>query len=153
MVGAAGDAAQLRRVPVVEKFRVEAVGPFSRLDVSEKDPRLANLLPVDVALPIGDVDALDRHRMGLGDALIRLLVRKHAERCGTSAEACRKYPHGDGNDRHAASIKRHQLGPDPSKVKTNLTKLRTFLLQGKSRMSAETVCQSRTRASDKVSCE
>ena len=85
MIGAAGDAGLLRRVPIVEKFRVEAVTPFGRLDVSEMDSRIADFLPVDVALPLGDVDALDWHRVGRGDADMRLLVREHAGKCGPGA--------------------------------------------------------------------
>jgi hypothetical protein len=48
MIGAARDAALLCRVPIVDEFRVEAVGPFSRLDVSEKNSGLAYLSPVNV---------------------------------------------------------------------------------------------------------
>src|SRR5215216_4390358 len=100
MIGAAGDAGLLRSAPIVEKFRVDAVTPFCRLDVSEPNSRVADFLPVDVALPIGDVDALDWHHVGRGDALMRLLVREHAGKCRPSAEACCKYSRGNGNDRH-----------------------------------------------------
>src|SRR5215208_1787711 len=46
MIGAAGDAGLLRRAPIVDKFRVDSVTPFGRLDVSEMDPRIADFLPV-----------------------------------------------------------------------------------------------------------
>src|SRR5215213_800154 len=108
MIGAAGDAGLLRRAPIVDKFRVEAVTPFGRLDVSEMNPRIADFLPVDLALPIGNIDSLDRHCVGRGDAVMRLLVREHAGRCSRSAYVYGKYSHGNGDDRHAASTKRHQ---------------------------------------------
>ena len=53
---------------------IEVVAAFGRLDEGELRARGANLLPVDVALPIGDVDALHRHGVRPGDALMGIEV-------------------------------------------------------------------------------
>jgi hypothetical protein len=106
MIGASRDAGPLRRAPIVEKLRVDAVTAFGRLDVGELNAGIGDLSPVDVALPIGDVDALDGHHMGHGDALVRVLVREHARKRRLSA--CGKHNDSDGNDRHPAPINCHR---------------------------------------------
>ena len=44
------------------------IAALSRLDEDEVDSGRACRLPVDIALPIGDVDALDRHGVSGRDA-------------------------------------------------------------------------------------
>ena len=76
MVGAARNAGAFGAVPVLGKFRIEIVAAFGRLDKGELSAGGADLVPVDVALPVGNVDALHRHGMGTGDTFMRIDVGK-----------------------------------------------------------------------------
>jgi hypothetical protein len=74
VVGAARHAGALRRVPVLAKLRIKVVAAFRRFNKGEFDACLADLIPVDVALVVGDVDPLDRHGMSPLYAIMRLVV-------------------------------------------------------------------------------
>src|SRR5262245_19610031 len=78
MVRAARDAGALRRIPVLQKFRIEMIAAFGGFDESETYAGFAHGIPVDVALPVGYVDALDRHGMSCGNAVMRLGVAQAA---------------------------------------------------------------------------
>ncbi|ODR99556.1 hypothetical protein AUC71_03665 [Methyloceanibacter marginalis] len=80
VIRAARHAGPLRRVPVLPEFRIEMVAALGRLDEGEMDAGLAHLPPVDVALPVRDVDALDRHGVGADHALMRFDVLERARK-------------------------------------------------------------------------
>jgi hypothetical protein len=108
MVGAARDAGTLGGIPVLEEIRVEMIAAFGRLDEGEADARLARRLPVDVALPIGDVDTLDRHGVSGGDAVMRLGVAQAARLREAIAGAERDQRRRHGHRRETANEQRHR---------------------------------------------
>ena len=72
VIGASGDAGALGRLPVLGEFRVEIIAAFGRLDEGELRTCGADLVPIDVALPVGHVDALHRHGVGARHPVMRI---------------------------------------------------------------------------------
>jgi len=60
MIGRMGDAGGARAAPVVPIAVVSVVAALGGLHEGEGDAGLADLVPVNVALPFGNVDAVDR---------------------------------------------------------------------------------------------
>ena len=64
MISAARHAGLLRPVPVIEEALVDMIAALGRLDVGETRSGGPHRGPVDLALPLGHVDPLDRLRLG-----------------------------------------------------------------------------------------
>ena len=60
MIGAVRHSGRLRAGPVGLEARVGVIAAFGRLDPGELDAAVGDRVPVDVALELGDVDAVDR---------------------------------------------------------------------------------------------
>ena len=60
MIGAMGNAGRLRPLPVRLEARVGAVTALGRLDPGEFDAAVGDRVPIDIALELGHVDAVDR---------------------------------------------------------------------------------------------
>src|SRR6185436_19117726 len=113
MISPSGDAGALGRIPVLEEFWIEMIAAFGGLDEGEADTCLARGVPVDVALPIGHVDALDRHGVGGSDALMRLGVAQRPGERVMIAGAQRHQRRRHGYDRDPTNDKRHRVAPQP----------------------------------------
>ena len=103
------------------------IAALGRLDEGEADAGSARCVPVDVALPVGDVDALDRHGVGGRDAVMGLRVPQGAgERqavAGTGGEKHRRHDH----DREPATEK-HGKPPNPlACAEPSLPRIKIFL--------------------------
>src|SRR6185437_13471735 len=106
-----GDAGALGRIPVLEEFWIEMIAAFGGLDEGEADTRLARGVPVDIALPRGHVDALDRHGVSGSDAVMRLGVAQDLRERQVIAGAQRHQRRRHGHDRDPANDKRHRVSP------------------------------------------
>src|SRR5690606_27311794 len=64
VVGTVLQAGSRSGFPVLVEHRIEMIPAVGGLDVDEVGAVLAQLLPIDVALPAGDVDAMNRKVLG-----------------------------------------------------------------------------------------
>ena len=60
MIGGVRDTHSAGALPVLIEARIDAILALGRLDEREGDAGTLNCLPVDIALPLRDVDAVDR---------------------------------------------------------------------------------------------
>ena len=66
MIGAVRNAGGLGAGPVGLEMLIEAIAALGRLDPGEFDAAIGDRVPVDVALELGDIDAVDRVVLGVG---------------------------------------------------------------------------------------
>jgi hypothetical protein len=110
MIGAARDAGPLGGVPIVEELGIEMVAALGRLDEGELHAGVTGFLPIDVTLPVGHVDALDRHGVSGRHAVMRLgVLQGERERGAATCRADNGERHGQ--DRKLAIELRHESPP------------------------------------------
>ena len=118
VIGAARDAGALGAFPVLLEFRVEIVAAFGCLDEGEPGAGGAHPCPIDVALPVGDVDALDWQLVRARDALMRRTVGKPGGGDGPAETA--GYCQNRDQNGQAAIRKHHRTRPPrPRKTRPN----------------------------------
>jgi hypothetical protein len=98
MISTAPQAGCLGAAPVLLEHRVEMIAAIGRLDVSEVGALAAQLLPIDVTLPTGNIDAV--HSMVFRRRLAEIDRLGIAEAAAVDFQALRERPH------------RHSVGSD-----------------------------------------
>jgi hypothetical protein len=87
VIGGVEDAGRLRALPVFGKAAVDAVGALGRLQEGEGDAALLGRLPVDIAVPLGNVDAVNLMAVrAAGAEILRVLVGETRRKRAGDAE-------------------------------------------------------------------
>src|SRR5271154_6676057 len=130
-----GDASGLGPLPVRLKARVGAVAALGRLDPGEFDPAVGDRVPIDIALELGHVDAVDRVVLRLEMVARKDVAREDPvrfQRAGAAATRDQRGHHerriANGPRNQPLEPRQHSPCPPPSPhappAKTNITNAR-----------------------------
>src|SRR5271169_4850005 len=120
VIGAMGDASGLGPLPVRLEARVGAVATLGRLDPGEFDAAVGDRIPIDIALELGHVDAVDRVVVRLEMVARRDVAREDPVRFQWAAAAAtrdqrghrkRRTSNGPGNQ--PLEARQHSPCPPP----------------------------------------